>query len=85
MTTTTFTHPQQHLAACRANSCIDTAPFAVRYAVLTQAVLTFLAAGQFGRMLRCSQTVLRLVRAMTKIEAQNILLRRKVNPNSKRH
>lgn len=70
MTTASFTYPQQHF--------IDTEPFALRYAVLTQAVLAYLAAGQLGRMLKTTQTILRLVRVFARVDAHNILLRRKL-------
>lgn len=58
---------------------IDTAPLAARYAVLTQAVLGFIAAGQFRRMVDASRAVARLVRVFTRLEAQNALLGRKLD------
>ena len=69
MKTATFSSPQHHF--------IDLAPLSARYEVLTHAVLTYLAAGQLGLMLRYSRKVLRLVQVFTKLEAQNILLTRK--------
>jgi len=71
MKTTSLTYYPQYF--------IDTAPLAARYEVLTQAVLSFIAVGQFGRMLKSSQTLVRLVRVFTRLEAQNALLARKLD------
>jgi len=70
MKTASLTYPSYHF--------IDTAPLAARFEVLSQAVLTFLAAGQFGLVLKSTQKVRRLVRVFTRLEAHNHLLARKL-------
>ena len=56
---------------------IDTAPLAVRYEVLTQAILAFIAAGHMGLVLRYSQKLLRVIRVHNRLTGANILVRRK--------
>lgn len=70
MKTASLTHPPLRL--------IDTAPLAARYAVLTQAIFAFIAAGRMGRVLRLSQKVVRLVRVFASLERENVLLRHKL-------
>lgn len=70
MKITALTYPHQHF--------IDIAPLAARYEVLAWSVLTYLAAGQYKLMLRYSYKLLRLVKVYTRLDAQNILLRRKL-------
>jgi len=57
---------------------IDTAPLAARYDVICAAIMAFLEAGRLADMLRYSHKVVRLVRLFTKLEAQNSLLKRKL-------
>lgn len=77
MKTASLPHPVYHY--------IDTAPLAARYEVMVAAIMGFIGAGRLGDMLRVSHKVVRLVRAFTKIEAQNILLTRKLEMLSHTH
>jgi len=58
---------------------IDTAPLAARYAVLAQAILAMVIAGRFRESMRLAHKVARLVRALTRCEAHNHHLTRKLD------
>ncbi len=71
MKTTSLTFPT--------HGFIDTAPLAARYDVLAKAVLAFVTAGRLGHALRTSRKILRLIRTLTKLEAHNAQLKRKMD------
>jgi len=58
---------------------IDTAPLAVRYEIMVTAIMACLEVGRLADMLRYTHKVVRLVRVFTKLEAQNVLTRRKLD------
>ena len=58
---------------------IDTAPLVSRYDVLAQAVLAYVMAGRLGRAMQATRKIMRLVRALSKLEAHNVQLRRKLD------
>jgi len=58
---------------------IDTAPLAARYEIMVAAILACLEVGRLGDMLRYTHKVVRLVRVFTRLEAQNVLTRRKLD------
>lgn len=70
MKTSSLTYRPQHF--------IDLSPLAARYAVLTQAVLAFIAAGRFREVLRESRRLARLVRVYARLDSQNALWARKL-------
>jgi len=71
MKTTSLTYPSLLL--------IDTAPLAARYAVLANAILAMVTAGRPRESTRLAHKVVRLVRALTRCEAHNHHLRRKLD------
>ena len=70
MKTASLTSPSLHL--------IDTAPLAARYAVLAKAILAMVMAGRFRESTQLAHKVVRLVRALTRCEAHNHHLTRKL-------
>jgi len=58
---------------------IDTAPLVARYEIMVAAILACLEVGRLADMLRYSHKVVRLARVFTKLEAQNVLTRRKLD------
>jgi len=71
MKTASLTYQTPHL--------IDTAPLAARYEIMVATIMTCLEAGRLRDMLRYTHNVVRLVRVFTKLEAQNVLTRRKLD------
>lgn len=76
MKTTTLTYPQYKF--------IDIAPLAARYAILTQAILTFVTTGQVHQAMRITQKVRRLIRLYARLDTQNKLWARKLEMLSDR-
>ncbi len=70
MKTASLTYLPPHL--------IDTAPLTARYEVMVAAIVSFMTAGRYGDVLRYSHKLRRLVRVFTRLDAQNILMRRKL-------
>ena len=58
---------------------IDLAPFGVRFEVLTQTVLAFIAARQPRAALGYTRKIMRLLRAYKRLDRQNILWARKLD------
>lgn len=76
MKTTNFTYSPYEF--------IDIAPLAARYAILTQAILTFAIMGQPCRAMRVTQKVIRLIRLYARLDTQNKLRARKLEMLSDR-
>lgn len=73
MKTASLTYPSHTL------TYIDIAPLAARYAVLAQAILAMVISGRLRESLRLTHKVIRLVRSLTRLEAHNSHLGRKLD------
>ena len=71
MKTASLTYPSLHF--------IDTAPLAARYAVLAKAILAMVIVGRPRESTRLTYKVVRLIRALTRCEAHNSHLKRKLD------
>ena len=70
MKTAALTYPQHHF--------VDIASLPVRYAVLAQAILSFVTSGQFREAMRATQKVRRMIRLYVRLDTQNRLWARKI-------